>query len=146
MYYDGDYLTLARSSSVRSPLGWRFGRSCSETHQRNAQRTPTSRSTSGGHESRATISICFLPPDVTFSATHTQWDFSFSQSELRIICAAKTNDCKCNAGDSLSRRCFAETFTYALGSKTGKDLVRTVKHGSNDGVLEPGCHGQESSL
>jgi hypothetical protein len=34
----------------------------------------------------------------------------------------------------------AETFTNAIGSKTGKDLVRAVKHGSNDRVPKPGCH------
>jgi hypothetical protein len=34
----------------------------------------------------------------------------------------------------------AETFANAIGSKTGKDLVRTVKHGSNDRVPKPGCH------
>ena len=33
-----------------------------------------------------------------------------------------------------------KTFTHALGSKTGKDFVPTVKHGSNDRVPEPGCH------
>ena len=34
----------------------------------------------------------------------------------------------------------AETFADAIGSKTGKDLVHTVKHGSNDRVPKPGCH------
>ena len=34
----------------------------------------------------------------------------------------------------------AETFTNAIGSKTGKDLVRAVKYGSNDRVPKPGCH------
>jgi hypothetical protein len=34
----------------------------------------------------------------------------------------------------------AETFANAIGSKTGKDLVHTVKHGSNDRVPKPGCH------
>ena len=34
----------------------------------------------------------------------------------------------------------AETFANAIGSKTGKDLVRTVKYGSNDRVPKPGCH------
>ena len=34
----------------------------------------------------------------------------------------------------------AETFTNAIRSKTGKDLVRAVKHGSNDRVPKPGCH------
>ena len=34
----------------------------------------------------------------------------------------------------------AETFTNAVGSKTGKDLVRVVKHGSNHRVPKPGCH------
>jgi hypothetical protein len=34
----------------------------------------------------------------------------------------------------------AKTFANAIGSKTGKDLVRTVKHGSNDRVPKPGCH------
>jgi hypothetical protein len=33
-----------------------------------------------------------------------------------------------------------KTFTHALGSKTGKDFVPTIKHGSNDRVPEPGCH------
>jgi hypothetical protein len=34
----------------------------------------------------------------------------------------------------------AKTFANAIGSKTGKDLVHTVKHGSNDRVPKPGCH------
>ena len=33
-----------------------------------------------------------------------------------------------------------ETFTNAIGSKAGKDLVRAVKYGSNDRVPKPGCH------
>jgi hypothetical protein len=34
----------------------------------------------------------------------------------------------------------AETFTNAIGSKTGKDLMCAVKYGSNERVPEPGCH------
>ena len=34
----------------------------------------------------------------------------------------------------------AEPFANALGSKTGKDLVRTVKRGSNDRIAEPASH------
>jgi len=33
-----------------------------------------------------------------------------------------------------------ETFTNAIGSKAGKDLVCAVKHGSNDRVPKPSCH------
>jgi hypothetical protein len=34
----------------------------------------------------------------------------------------------------------AETFTNAIGSKTGKDLVRAVKYGSHNRVPKPRCH------
>jgi hypothetical protein len=34
----------------------------------------------------------------------------------------------------------AETFTNAIGSKTGKDLMCTVENGSNDRIPKPGCH------
>jgi len=36
----------------------------------------------------------------------------------------------------------AETFTNAIGSKTGKDLMRAVEYGSNDRVPKPSCHKQ----
>ena len=38
----------------------------------------------------------------------------------------------------------AETFTNAIGSKTGKDLMRAVEYGSNDRIPKPSCH--ESNL
>jgi hypothetical protein len=36
----------------------------------------------------------------------------------------------------------AETFTNAIGSKTGKDLMRAVEYGSNDRIPKPSCHKQ----
>jgi len=38
----------------------------------------------------------------------------------------------------------AETFTNALGSKAGKNLMRAVEYGSNDRVPKPGCHKTEA--
>jgi len=46
-------------------------------------------------------------------------------------------DRQCRAGFNNKT---AETFTNAIGSKPGKDLVCTVKYGSNDRVPKPGCH------
>ncbi len=34
----------------------------------------------------------------------------------------------------------AKTFTNAIGSETGKDLMCAVKHSGNDRIPEPGCH------
>jgi hypothetical protein len=40
----------------------------------------------------------------------------------------------------------AETFTNAIGSKTGKDLMRAVKYGGSDRIPKPGCHKTEVYL
>jgi hypothetical protein len=66
-----------------------------------------------------------------------------SFTEFLIPSSREPEDCQvdqdrqCRAGFDNET---AETFTNAIGSKTGKDLVRAVKYGSHRRVPKPRCH------
>jgi hypothetical protein len=66
-----------------------------------------------------------------------------SSTEFLIPSSREPEDCQvdqdrqCSAGFDNET---AETFTNAIGSKTGKDLVRAVQYGSHDRVPKPRCH------
>jgi len=40
----------------------------------------------------------------------------------------------------------SEAFANVIGRHSGEDLMRAIKHSSNDRVPEPGSHSHDSSL
>ena len=81
--------------------------------------------------------------------TGNQGIIETSSTEFLIPSSREPEDCQvdqdrqCGAGFDNET---AQTFTNAIGSKAGKDLMSAVKYGSNDRVPKPGCHKRECSL
>ena len=116
---------------------------------------------SDGHDGRATSKNCrnggkrttFLEKKEkrdragADADTGKQGIIKTSSTEFLIPSSRKPEDRQVDQ-DRQCRGCFdnktAETFANAIGSKPGKDLVRAIKHSSDDCIPEPSRHRVKS--